>query len=230
MKANIQNPISSAFHFVVRFSLSFALVTTTWAAQTTVDFEGLPGMTAWSYNNVPTESKLSSQLVSTYGTVFSSESACPYVAVIQLGSGHATSGINGIGSVNGDNMNDYGTPFRIYFFLPSSPSTPATTDFVSIRNDLLASSYWPVTLQAYDYSGNLLGSATQTDSYAFTLSLNVPGIHYVRIVAADSIAFDDLTFNSLVAVPEPSSLALTGMIGAALSIARVCGRKRATHQ
>jgi hypothetical protein len=182
------------------------------AAQTTIDFEGLPGMSLWSFTPVPAESKLSNQLVSTYGTVFTSESVNQYIAVVNLGAGHAPSGTNGFGAVNNANNLSYGTPFNIFFFLPASPSTPAATDFISISSDLLPGSGQTATLYAYDYFGNLLGTSSAVDNAPFTLSVSSPGIHSARIVGYDSIAWDLVKFDSpLVAVPEPSSLALVGL-------------------
>jgi len=146
--------------------------------------------------------------------LFSSDSGSPFVAVVALGANHATSGINGIGGVDSSGLLSYGTAFRIEFFLPASPAVPAATDFVSIRGDLIANGDHPVTLEAFDVRGGLLGSMTQIDSQPWTLSFAGAGIHSVRISqapAAFSAAFDDLAFNALVPVPEPSVVALLGI-------------------
>src|SRR5439155_24177648 len=105
------------------------------AQNTTIDFEGLPSISNVGGIPVPASGQLSDQLLPIYGVRFSSESAQPYVAVVGLGAGHATSGTNGIGGVNADNFLTYSNGIRIEFFLPSSPTTKATTDSVSIRGD-----------------------------------------------------------------------------------------------
>ena len=183
-------------------------------------------MSLFSFSPVPPESMLSNQLVSTYGTVFTSESANHYMAVVNLGAGHAPSGTNGFGPVDSLNRLSYGTPFGISFFLPASPSTPAATDFVSISSDLLADTGQTATLYAYDYFGTLLGTSSAVDNAPFTLSVSSPGIHSVRIVGADHIAWDLVKFDSpLVAVPEPSSLALV-CLGSLMFVGRFYRRAK----
>lgn len=182
----------------------------------TVDFENLTGMSFFGGTPVPESAQLSSQLLSSHGLAFSSDSSSPFIAVVNLGANHAASGINGIGGVDGSGLLSYATAFRVEFFLPFNPSTPAATDFVSIRGDLIANGNHPVTLEAFDLSGALLGTSTQIDSQPWTLSYSGAGIHSIRVSQAPnafSAAFDDLTFNPLVAVPEPSSLALLSVGG-----------------
>jgi hypothetical protein len=60
------------------------------AQDITLDFDSLPSMTYFSGNPVPAEAQLSDQYLSTDGIRFSSISN--YVAVVDLGAGHATSG------------------------------------------------------------------------------------------------------------------------------------------
>ena len=195
---------------------AFALALDASAQITTLDFEGLPAMTFISGNPVPAFAQLSSQFLTTHGLLFSSDSSSPFVAVVGLGSGHATSGVNGIGGVDSSGLLSYATPFRVGFFLPSDPAIFATTDFVSIRGDLLPFGSREVTLQAFDAFGNLLGSDTQIDDHALTLSVSHAGIHSIRISEVDTVAWDDLRFGPLVAVPEPSSIVLAGLGGLAL--------------
>lgn len=188
---------------------------------TTIDFEGLPGMTFFSGNPVPPEARLSNQLLGAYGARFTSESASAYVAVVQLGTSHATSGINGIGGVDSSGLLSYVTAFRVEFFLPADTSVPAVTDFVSIRGDLLPTSWQPVALEAFNASGALLATVSSLDDHAVTLSISHPGIHSVRISEFDSVAWDDLTFATpLVQVPEPSSVALIGLVTLAITLFR----------
>lgn len=182
----------------------------------TVDFENLSGMSFFGGTPVPESAQLSGQFLSSHGLSFSSDSSRPFVAIVSLGANHAASGINGIGGVDSSGLLSYSTAFRVEFFLPSNPSAPAATDFVSIRGDLIANGNHPVTLEAFDLSGALLGTTTQIDSQPWTLSYSGAGIHSIRVSQAPSAfsaAFDDLTFNPLVAVPEPSTLALLSVAG-----------------
>ena len=193
---------------------SLLLAGSSYGQPVTVDFESFNGMSFFGGTPVPASAQLSSQLLSSHGLLFSSDSGSPFVAVVALGANHATSGINGIGGVDSSGLLSYGTAFRIEFFLPSNPAVPAVTDFFSIRGDLIANGNHPVTLEAFDVTGGLLGSMTQIDSQPWTLSFAGAGIHSVHISQAPvafSAAFDDLTFNALVAVPEPSAFALLGI-------------------
>jgi hypothetical protein len=187
-----------------------------YAQPVTVDFENFSGISFFDGTPVPGSAQLSSQLLSSHGLIFNSDSGSPFVAVVSLGANHATSGINGIGGVDSSGSLSYSTAFRIGFFLPSNPSTPAITDFVSIRGDLIANGNHPVSLEAFDMSGALLGTITQIDSQPWTLSFSGRGIHSIRVSQAPSTfsaAFDDLTFNALVAVPEPSTVVLLSVAG-----------------
>jgi hypothetical protein len=167
-----------------------------------ITFESIPGVTAMNSfidgsGVVPTGARLSTQLQMSDGLSFSSTAG--YVAVVRLGSGHATSGVNGIGGVNASNVIKYNQPVNITFSVPGSPSTPAVTDFVSIRGDKIWASGGSATMQAFDLDGALIGSVTATDaSGGLTLTLSVPNIHSVRLTQVRSdIAFDDLKFNPL---------------------------------
>lgn len=184
----------------------------------TVDFESFTGMSFFEGNPVPSSAQLSDQLLSSHGLSFTSESGSPFVAVVALGENHATSGINGIGGVDETGFLSYAAAFRIEFFLPESPSVAAATDNISIRGDLIANGNHTVMLEAFDVNGEFLGSSMRIDSNPFSLTFASPGIHSVRISqedAAFSAAFDDLMFNPLIAVPEPSAFTLLGIGGAA---------------
>ena len=165
-----------------------------------ITFESVPGITTTaSYPDgspVPTGARLTTQLQLSDGLTFSSTAG--YVALVRLGSGHATSGINGIGGVNTSNVLKYNQPVIITFTMPGSPSIPAITDYVSIRGDQLQGA-GSATIQAFDVSGAPIGNATAADvSGGLTLSLAIPNIHSIRLTQTRSdIAFDDLRFNSL---------------------------------
>jgi len=116
-----------------------------------IDFEGLSSMTYLGGSPVPTSTRLSTQLLETFGVRFTSTD--PYVAVVALGSGHATSGVNGIGGSRNNflsySIND---PITISFFNPLNPSQMATTNSVSVRSDR-AGEGLPISLVAFDQFG-----------------------------------------------------------------------------
>src|SRR5688572_25652809 len=153
-----------------------------------ISFESIPGLTQFAFypdgSAVPTGARLSTQLQMSDGVSFSSTAG--YVALVRLGTGHATSGINGIGGVNASNVLKYNQPVVITFSMPGSPSSPAVTDFVSIRGDRLQST-GSATMQAFDVNGTLIESATAADvSGGLTLSLSVPNIHSIRLTQTRS--------------------------------------------
>lgn len=153
---------------------------------------------------VPGNARLGSQWLTTHGLCFRSESSSEFVAVVDLGTG-SPSGTNGFGGVDSSGSLAYVTPINIEFFLPSSPTTPAVTDFVSLRCDLNPFGSGQVTLQAFDLFGTLLASDTQIDDHPASLSVSHQGIHSVRVIqSSGTVAFDDLSFGTpLVAVPAP---------------------------
>jgi hypothetical protein len=167
------------------------------ARTSVIDFETIHGMPN-AIETVPAESRLSNQFLSTLGVIFSSGS--PYVAVVDLGYGHATSGVNGIGGTTTDGTLTYSAavPIVATFFDPSNPTMPAVTDFVSLRIDLVPTSGLDVTLNAYDLEGKLIASVTTFDSSGALLELSADGIHSVKFIGtSDSTgaAVDDFTFN-----------------------------------
>lgn len=174
------------------------------AQQVTIDFEGFAAISFLGGSPVPESARLSNQLAAVYGAVFSSDGGAPYAAVVALGPGHATSGVNGFGSVTTDDILSYATPARIHFVVPSSPSSTATVDFVSLRGDLLTAFFGTVSLEAFDQGGTLLGSDTQIDSNPVILTVRHAGIHSIRITQeTGSVAFDDLTFSTPAPAGKP---------------------------
>ena len=178
-----------------RIAVFFACFTLRIYAQlVTNNFETLSGMFNSPGSAVPGSSMLSNQLAGVSGCVFRSEGGAPFVAVVNLGSNHATSGTNGIGSVSSGGSLSYSAPIRITFVQPSAPSQPAIIDFVSIKNDLHPFGSGSVTLQAFGLDGTLLASASQVDDHVFTLSVTNPGIHSVLLSeVSGTVAYDDLT-------------------------------------
>ena len=171
---------------------------------TLVDFEAIPGITALNAFGdgccvIPSGARLSTQLQMSHGVTFSSVAG--YVAVTRLGTGHATSGTNGIGGVNLSNILKYNSPVVITFNVPGSPSTAGITDFVSIRGDRSPAT-GRATMEAFDAEGTLLTTVTSADtSLGLTLTVATPGIHSVRLTQTlSNIAYDDLQFNAPKAV------------------------------
>jgi hypothetical protein len=194
-------------------------VTAASASPIVLDFEGLSAMPLFGGGAIPDAARLSDQFLTSFGVRFSSGD--PYVAVVELGDGHATSGVNGIGGSRPGGILTYDRAFPVVatFFDPSDPSTAAVTDFVSVRADLSGEGQL-ITLNAYDVHGSLLRSFTTVNTAGPTLSVAAPGIHSVRFLGTiDSAgaALDDFTFNpvSPASVPEPSILALLGTMAAA---------------
>ena len=166
---------------------------------TLVNFDAIPGISPkLNYFDgsgiVPLAARLSTQLQTSHGVTFSSVAG--YVAVVRLGLGHATSGENGIGGVNVDNVLKYNSPVVITFNVPGEPSQPGMTDFVSIRGDKSPAA-GTATMKAFDADGTLLASVTAADSTAgLTLTIATPNIHSVQVTQTQSnIAYDDLRFN-----------------------------------
>jgi len=175
------------------------------AAAADITFENIAGMTPMSpfFDNtdVPLDtpfasSRLGTQLQLSHGVSFSSDA--DYVALVNLGSGHATSGGAGIGGVTAANILKYHSAVIITFTMPGDPTIPAVTDSVSIRGDNFPNSSGSATMEAFDVNGALLASVAVPDAAGFTLSISTANIHSVQITQTLSdIAFDDLHFNPL---------------------------------
>ncbi len=194
------------------------------AAIVLIDFDSLPGMVDNPGTQVPLASRLSTGLFPTTGALFSS--AAGYVAVVDHSSrGVTVSMPNVIAGVNASGVMSFATDVTISFCDPSNSAVEAVTDSVSIRGDLYAQPGATATMRAFNAFGTLLGSTTAPDSGAgLTLTLSLPGIHSV-ILSQDSangvfdgtIGFDNLMFNSVTAVPEPST---SGLLILALALFR----------
>lgn len=181
-----------------------------WANNVVIDFEQFSqnGMYYYPGNSVPETSRLTDQLLSTYGVLFNSEAG--YVAIVNLGTAdadigfaHAPSGITGIGGASSDNILRYASPITISFFDPANTTVEAVTNFVSIRGDL-AGSGANATIEGFGIDGNLIASSTVEDTGGTMLSLSAEGIHSVKIQDNSTnfgyygtIGFDDLTFGTL---------------------------------
>jgi hypothetical protein len=164
-----------------------------------VDFEGLPSM-PFDPQPVPTGVRLFNQIQLALGVSFASSNGP--VAVVNLGSGHAVSGTNGIGGIRNGSLN-YSAPLSFAFSLPGFPDVPATTDFVSLRLDQLGGGP-AVSLTAYGLNGEVLASRIFSDIGGRVVTVSGAGIHRVEFGGNGTTALDDLLFNGLRALPELS--------------------------
>lgn len=169
-----------------------------------------PGVT------VPSGSQLSDELQSTTGAIFSSEGGTSYVAVVDLGfAAHAPSAPNGIGGASLAGSLNYNVPIQVSFFDPGSPTTKAVTDFVSIIGDLIPAA-GSMILKAYDVNGVFINDDAKLDTGGTVLSISAAGIHYITVESSSgTVAFDNLSFNEVTAVPVPAAVWLfgAGLIG-----------------
>ena len=178
---------------------SFLLYGCSAAQPIIIDFEGRAGMTFWTGNPIPENCRLGDQMLEEYGVVFSSGE--PYVAVVELGAGHAASGVIGISGARPGAILTYAPqwPVAIEFFDPTGSGAPAVTECVSWRGDMIGSGV-SVTLNAYGIDGQLLDSATAVDEGGTLVSVSGAGIHRVEFLGANDnagMALDDLTFSPL---------------------------------
>ena len=182
-------------------------------AQTTIDFEGLGWMENLPGQPVPPAARLADAYLASHGVRFTS-GAQPFVAVVALGLGHATSGTLGVGGVTGLGRLAYDARFFVEFFDPSDPSRIATTASFSIRND-----QHPIggtmRLRAFDAFGTLLGTAAFDDQVGTVLTIAFPGMHRIEVRGTPTTALDDVAFGPLspvvTAAPEPVPLALAAV-------------------
>ncbi len=163
------------------------------------------------------------------GIVLTTAGGAPYAALIDLGTGHAVSGTNGIGPVDINGSLNYNLDLDIFLVVPGT-TTPAVTDQISIRGDE-ESIPGNVIFTAYDVNGNQIASGTQPDTPGGTYSLSAAGIHEFRIYSeTGTVAYDDLAFDVPTATPipvgtapEPASI---GLLGAGIAAVVVRRRRR----
>ncbi len=179
----------------------------------TIDFESFPGNLRLTQGQIiEPASRLSDQLRSTLGISFSS--GAPYVGVLALGLGHATSGVNGISGSNSNNQVDYTAfnPIDFRFWDPNNVTVASGTNSFSVRADNLASGQ-AMSLTAYDVNNNILSTWTGIDGAGtlMTVSSASSDIHRVRFVGNNRTALDDVQFNTVAAVPEPGTIIAMGV-------------------
>lgn len=198
-------------------------------ANTTLDFEsplpvGLVAASFWQGSAVTAQNLIGDNYLS-LGVAVSG------AALVNLGSGHAASGINGLSGVSGSSGVDYGAAYSFEFLSPTNSAIPATTNYFSITPDLWGGSFNTVTLSAFDNSNQLIGSGSFVENVGSlgTLELNGIGAFHKVVVAVSlanpnsgGIGMDLVTFGDLTAiapVPEPETYAMMlaglGLLGLA---------------
>lgn len=201
---------------------------TTAQAQTTVDFEAFIGMSNSPGSGVPLASQLGTQLIGS-GVKFSSFS--DYVAVVSLGTGHATSGAIGIGGTSASGALSYSSPIRISFWDPANAMTQGITSFVQIRGDRFPTA-GNIIMRVFDPLGALLATIVNPDMVGTTMTYSGVNVHAIELSSESAtVAFDDLEFGIVTpvppdpsVVPEPASLALFG--AGALMLGTIVRRRR----
>ncbi len=206
-------------------SLTLITATSTIASPIVLDFENHAGMGYASGSPITEAAKLSDDYLSLYGVAFSSGSS--FVAVVNLGQGHATSGTKGVGGSTAEGILIYNpaNPIMATFFNPSNTTQMATTDFVSLRADLWADTGSILTLEGYNIFGQLIASNSVLDSAGVMLNLSAPGIHSVQF-KGKNVAIDDFTFNAVSPIPEPGTISFMGLSSGILLFTRKLRRRK----
>jgi hypothetical protein len=212
--------------------------TSTASADTTLDFEGpLPvGLTAtnfWQGSVVAANNQIGNNYLD-FGVSFSG------AALVNLGYGHAASGTNGLSGISSLGGVDYGSPFSIEFFSPTNTSIAAATNYFSITPDRAGGSGNTVTLTAYDFTGQLVGTRSFVENVGFLGTLELSGVgnfHKVVVSAglanpsSGGIGMDLVTYGDLspiaAPIPEPETYA---MMLAGLGLLGAVARRRKVSQ
>ena len=193
-------------------------------AATTITFEEMPGGLIAMGNApgaaVPTGSQLTNQYLASNGVSFSSLAG--YAALINHGSGNPTASVpNVIGGTSANGAMNYDEPITISFFDSTNTTVKAVTDSFKIQGDWFGLGIGHAFATAFDASGNVLASTSDTDDKPFgvsgaVLQFSISGIHAV-VISGDNgtIGFDQLEFGALQAVPETGTyvLMLAGLSG-----------------
>ncbi len=194
---------------------------TTGARAVTINFDDLTATSTVAGLPVPAASQLTNQYAS-QGVLFSSLGG--FASVVNFGP-NTPSSPNAIAASTSDGLLSYAVPIEITFVSPSDSLVPAVTDFVSIRGDSFIMGWGTNTMIALDINGDPIDFDIQIEPPASILSVSGFGIHKVILIGSTTTAFDDLSFNPVVAVPEPSSIALGAMAMAATGLVVVRSRK-----
>lgn len=199
--------------YIITTILLVSLDLGTIASGTTIDFEDplpdglVPMNTVYSGNPVPASAVVTDQY-SDLGIIFTD------TVLVKLGSGHAPSGVNGLGNIDSNGDLDYGTPMTFTFVSPTDSAIAATTDTFSVTTDLWGGSPHDIVISGFAFDGALLDSQVYTgDPGGEILQLqNIGRIHRVVVDAEytgnGGIALDLVTYGDVVPIPEPATFSL----------------------
>jgi hypothetical protein len=202
-------------------ALTLLLTTCSVARAITINFDDLPAAPfSAAGNSVPLASQLTNQYAG-LGVLF--ESLGGFAAVVDLSTG-TPSVPNAIAATTSDGLINYNVPIHIRFVSPLDASIPAATNSVSIRGDTFITSIGTNTMLALDVNGNAIDFDVQIEPPASLLTVTGAGIHEVILIGSGSTAFDDLSFEPLYVVPEPTSLVLAATAAIAVASSRWCRR------
>lgn len=198
------------------------------------------------FDSLPDGSAVQNQFAS-LGVVFSSPSASGAPVAYGFFPSHVSSPNYLLGENEGQvdlnpglefGNNQPAVPITITFVDAGNPAAPAFTDFVAF-NDVFTNIGAVTRAQAFDLDGGLLSSQSRAGlggSNSNLFSFSIPGIHELvitfgapgSVIFEDFAAIDDLRFNTVEPVPEPSRAILL-LFAVSLSLAqrrRRCKRSR----
>jgi hypothetical protein len=218
---------------LIKAILAIAAMTVAGQAQATlITFEEavLAAMSNSPGSAVPIGAQLSNQFLATDGVSFTSGAG--YAAVANHGFPLLTpTPPNIIGGTNADGTLNYAAPISASFFTTANPLISATTNSVSVLGDWFGLGSGSVTLSAFDYLGNFLGSVTDTDNKppgsGPILTLNLTGIHSVTFSSTSgTVGFDNFQFGELTAAPVPGPIVGAGLPGIVMALGGLIAWRR----
>lgn len=164
-----------------------------------LSFEEFTGMSNSPGSFIPLTARLSDQYLAAHGLVFSSVS--PYVAVVNIGVGHAADGRNALGGSTATGTLSYqpAHPIDGSFFQPGNRNTRFVTDFVSVTGDAFPSG-GTMRLRAFDIQDRLIQEVTAIDAGRTEIRITTasPVIHKFSFLGTGNVAIDKVRFHAAV--------------------------------
>jgi hypothetical protein len=167
--------------------------------ETMLSFEEFTGMANSPGAVIPVNARLSDQYLAVHGLVFASTS--PYVAVVNIGAGHAADGRNALGGSTVSGALSYApvNPINGHFFQPGNRDIPYVTDFISVTGDRFPA-FGTMRLQAYNVNGQLIQEVTAIDAGLTEIRITTPtpAIHRFSFIGTGNVAIDKVRFHTAV--------------------------------